>query len=184
MPNNYKVQVHWYSCTALLCCLSSDTLACSIPSQASTNTKYCQVVLFSLISVLQAHQNPGPKNNVVEHWCWSEQPGHHQGQSDPCWVPFSMCWRSWDVSRMQLQAVPESNQALDGLLIVVLGPRTSVEEHWYWSKWPGHSQGQINPWQVLIPAQSPPSCQDPGQALRNTNIGQSDQVVTNSLVSD
>ena len=33
------------------------------------------------------------------------------------------------MSRMQLQAVPESNQALDGLLIVVLGPRTSVEEH-------------------------------------------------------
>ena len=82
------------------------------------------------------------------------------------------------MSGTQLQAVPESNQALDGLLVVILGHRTSIEGHRRWSKQPGCSQGQFNPWPVPIPAQSPPSRQDPGQALRNTDVGQSDQVVT------
>ena len=66
------------------------------------------------------------------------------------------------MSGTQLQAVPESNQALDGLLVVILGHRTSVEGHRRWSERPGRSQGQFDPWPVPIPAQSPPSRQDPG----------------------
>ena len=81
------------------------------------------------------------------------------------------------MSGTQLQAVPESNQALDGLLVVILGHRTSVEGHRRWSERPGRSQGQFDPWPVPIPAQSPPSRQGPGQALGNTDDGQSDQVV-------
>ena len=66
------------------------------------------------------------------------------------------------MSGTQLQAVPESNQALDGLLVVILGHRTSVEGHRRWSERPGRSQGQFDPWPVPIPARSPPSHQDPG----------------------
>ena len=95
---------------------SLPTSACSFRSQASANTKYRRAVLFS---VLQAHQDPGPKNNVAEHRRWSERPGRSQGQFDPWPVP------------IPAQSPPSRQDP---------GPRTSVKEHRRWSKRPGRRQ--------------------------------------------